>query len=223
MSSSGRDRTGPRTVHTDADRFTRWVAGFEQRHGPCQITAAQDGGLLLVGADGEQAQVTSLVPLDLRGPAHDVEELVAAVRTAAPCAVVLVRRGGYAVAVVQLGPRPQVLASKVGTRYVQGRTAAGGWSQQRFARRRANQAGELVGAVTEHAARLLVRDDVCWLATGGDRALVEAVLADPRLRRLSALPRGPHLEVGDPRSDVVAGLATRLMQLRIRLTPAPPA
>ena len=31
-------------------------------------------------------------------------------------------------------------AHKVGTRHVQSRTAAGGWSQQRYARRRANQA-----------------------------------------------------------------------------------
>jgi hypothetical protein len=38
-----------------------------------------------------------------------------------------------------------LLAHKVGTRYVQSRTAAGGWSQQRFARRRDNQADELVG------------------------------------------------------------------------------
>ena len=36
------------------------------------------------------------------------------------------------------------LTSKVGSRYVQSRTAAGGWSQQRFARRREGQAKELV-------------------------------------------------------------------------------
>ena len=59
-----------------------------------------------------------------------------------PLAVVLVRRGGYAVGVAS-GDR--LTAHKVGTRYVQSRTAAGGWSQQRFARRRANQADGLVG------------------------------------------------------------------------------
>ena len=61
-----------------------------------------------------------------------------------PLAVVLVRRGGYAVGVAS-GDR--LTAHKVGTRYVQSRTAAGGWSQQRFARRRANQADGLVGEV----------------------------------------------------------------------------
>ena len=49
----------------------------------------------------------------------------------------------------------RLTAHKVGTRYVQSRTAAGGWSQQRFARRRANQADGLVGAAVEHAVRLL--------------------------------------------------------------------
>ncbi len=69
-----------------------------------------------------------------------------------PLAVVLVRRGGYAVGV---GSGDRLTSHKVGSRYVQSRTAAGGWSQQRFARRRANQADGLVGAAVEHAVRLL--------------------------------------------------------------------
>ncbi len=69
-----------------------------------------------------------------------------------PLGIILVRRGGYAVG---LAHGDRLTAHKVGTRYVQSRTAAGGWSQQRFARRRANQADGLVGAVAEHAVRLL--------------------------------------------------------------------
>ena len=86
-----------------------------------------------------------------------------------PLAVVLVRRGGYAVGVAS-GDR--LTAHKVGTRYVQSRTAAGGWSQQRFARRRANQADGLVGAAAEHAVRLLTGIRPAGVVLGGDKALV---------------------------------------------------
>ena len=94
---------------------------------------------------------------------------------------VLVRRGGYSVAVVSGGA---VLASKTGTRHVQSRTAAGGWSQQRFARRRANQADALVEAVAEHAARIFAEHRIEYVAPGGDRTLAEQVLAEPVLKQL---------------------------------------
>ena len=68
--------------------------------------------------------------------------------------VLVVRRGGYAAAVVADGG---VVASKVGRRHVQGRTAAGGWSQQRFARRRAKQTAELADASAAVAARILTQ------------------------------------------------------------------
>jgi hypothetical protein len=128
---------------------------------------------------------------------------------------VLVRRGGYACAVLDAG---QVVTSKVGQRYVQGRTAAGGWSQQRFARRREKQTDELAGAAADVAARLLVDPLPGDLATGGDRPLVDRVLADPRLRRLAALPRGPHLPVGEPRSDVVRALPDLLTRVTVTIT-----
>ena len=71
-----------------------------------------------------------------------------------PLGVLLIRRGGYAVG---LARGAAFAESKVGKRHVQSRTAAGGWSQQRFARRRGNQADELVRAVTEHTLRILPR------------------------------------------------------------------
>jgi hypothetical protein len=46
---------------------------------------------------------------------------------------------------------------------------------------------------------------------------VDEVLADPRLRPLAPLPRGPHLDVPDPRRDVVTSLPERLSTLRIDL------
>src|SRR5258708_1520108 len=66
-------------------------------------------------------------------------------------AVLLVRLGGYAAGVFT-GPSAHLAASKVGSRLVHGRSAAGGTSQQRFARRREQQASEALGAAADTAA-----------------------------------------------------------------------
>ena len=115
-------------------------------------------------------------------------------------AVLLVRRGGYAVG---LARGAAFAESKVGKRHVQSRTAAGGWSQQRFARRRGNQADELVRAVAEHTLRILPRGIPAGLVVGGDKALVRAVLDDPRLAHLDALPRRELYDLPDPRRGVL--------------------
>jgi hypothetical protein len=116
--------------------------------------------------------------------------------------VLLVRRGRWAVAVFD---GDQLVVSKVDARQVQGRTAAGGWSQQRFARRRGNQTDAVVEHAVETAVRVLLphAGSVAGLFTGGDRGLVDAVLTDPRLRPLAALRREPHLDVGEPTKAVL--------------------
>jgi Actinobacteria/chloroflexi VLRF1 release factor len=200
------------------------VAGFAERHGPL-APRVTSGALVLTAADGAIATVThpwapGRFPSDAEDDAEDAVAAVVAAVTARRCvAVLLVRRGGYAAALVETSDAGRILASKAGTRHVQGRTAAGGWSQQRFARRREKQTGELVAAAADVAARLLVDPEreppPTDLATGGDRTLVDRVLADPRLRRLAALPRGPHLAVGDPKRDVVRALPDLLTRVTV--------
>lgn len=129
-----------------------------------------------------------------------------------PLAVVLVRRGGYAVG---LAEGAAYTTSKVGTRHVQSRTAAGGWSQQRFARRRGNQADELVRAVADHAARLLLSPLPAGLVVGGDKALVRDVLADPRLALLGDLPRRELYDLPDPRRSVLEDALRRGRAVRV--------
>jgi hypothetical protein len=118
-----------------------------------------------------------------------------------PLAVVLVRRGGYAVA---LARGTTLLRHKIGSRYVQSRTAAGGWSQQRFARRRGNQADALVEAVQDHLVRILQDARAPQgLLVGGDKALAAAVLADPRLEVLTRLPQRTAYAIADPNRAVM--------------------
>lgn len=131
-----------------------------------------------------------------------------------PLAVLLVRRGGYAVG---LARRATFAESKVGTRHVQSRTAAGGWSQQRFARRRGNQADALVRAVAEHALRILPSGIPAGLVVGGDKALVRAVLDDPRLAHLDGLPRRELYDLPDPRRAVLEEALRRGRAVRVTI------
>jgi hypothetical protein len=229
-----------RTVTVPAQRLLGWVRGFGERHG--SVTARLTPlGFDLQAADGALAQVSAAsaavpfpgwpaagavpgdpVPGDPVPGDHDpgaLAEVVAAHLLAVrDVALLVVRRGGYAAARLHGGT---VVASKVGTRYVQGRTAAGGWSQHRFARRRDNQTTELLGAATRVAARIIGDGTAQALVTGGDRALVERMLAEPALRAVAALPRGPHLALGDPRADVVRTVPDLLRSVRITLTEPP--
>lgn len=189
--------TEPRTVLVPRERVVRWFENFGERHGEAKLSVA-DGALHAAAHDGARARAR--LPFDERydGPADPVAFL-AAITTPTRWGVLLVRRGGFAVGVVDHG---ELSDSKVGQRHVQGRTKAGGQSQQRFARRRDNQARAAYEAAADHAARILA-GPVDALVCGGDRQAVEAVLADPRLRPLTAVRVGPWLAVPDPRRSVL--------------------
>jgi peptide subunit release factor 1 (eRF1) len=112
-----------------------------------------------------------------------------------------VRKGGFAVARLA---GDELVEHKVGQRHVQGRTKAGGQSQQRFARRRDNQARSAYEAAAGHAARVIgAPHRLEALVTGGDRAAVTAVLEDDRLASLSDLVVSRWLAVPDPRRAVL--------------------
>ena len=129
--------------------------------------------------------------------------------------VLLVRRGGYAAGVF-VGASLE--SSKVGSSYVQGTTKAGGWSQQRFARRRANQATAAFAEAAEVAARILGTADLDAVVVGGDREAVRSVLADRRLRHLEPLVTGPWLTVKDPKLRVLAAMPEQFLAVRIAVT-----
>lgn len=132
-----------------------------------------------------------------------------------PLAVLLLRRGGYAVA---LAAEDGLLAHKVGSRHVQSRTAAGGWSQQRFARRRGNQADALVVAVQDHFVRILDGQPAPMaLLVGGDKALAAEVLADPRLVHLTTLPSRAAYDIGDPKRSVLDETLRRSRRVRVTI------
>jgi hypothetical protein len=208
-----------RLAFVSGDRLPGWVERFAASHGAV-AEEELDGGLQLRAADGAVALLQPPWPLDGRpGRGSDaVSRLAALAGQPRRIGAVLIRRGGYSVAVVSGGA---VLAAKTGTRHIQSRTAAGGWSQQRFARRRANQADALVEAVADHAARIFAEQRIEYLAPGGDQTLAELVLAEPVLKQYAALARLPFLDVPDPRAAVLKKAAADLCAVRIRVTDPP--
>lgn len=190
-----------RTVRVPAARVVRWFENFASRHGEV-AWSVQHGSLVAVAADGARARARLPFAREYDG-APDPASFADAVAAPVTWGLLLVRKGGFAVAVVR---GTEVGASKVGRRHVQGRTKAGGQSQQRFARRRDNQARQAYEAAAEHAVRILLADGPppTALVCGGDRAAVDAVLADARLAAVRELRVDPWLPVPDPRAAEVA-------------------
>jgi hypothetical protein len=180
------------TVLVPRERWSRWVENFAVRHGPADLSVA-DGALLGRAEDGSHFTARLPFARPYAGPA-DPPRFAGAGGPPDDWGVLLVRKGGFAVARLHGG---RLVAHKVGQRHVQGRTKAGGQSQQRFARRRDNQARQAFEAAADHAARLLGEPRGLVVVAGGDHAAVEEVLADPRLRGLDVRP--PWLPVPDPR------------------------
>jgi hypothetical protein len=198
-----------RWVEVPPERLERWVAGFAERHGGDPAVEVVGGALVLTAPDGSIAECQP--PVGVAVPAT-VAELAAP--PVPHIGLVLARRGGYAIG---LATATGLTASKVDSRYVQGRTAAGGQSQQRFARRRENQAKAAAGEAADACLRLLVpaASELRAVVTGGDRRFVESVLADPRLAPLRPLRADRFLDVPDPKRAVLESALVAARSVRI--------
>jgi len=204
---------GGRVLGIAPERLGRWLDGVADRHGAFDVRA--DGAELAVTcADSTTVRLTA--PYGWTPAMPLLTAFTAAVAVPRRTAVLLVRRGRWAVGVFH---GSELVVSKVDARQVQGRTAAGGWSQQRFARRRGNQTDAVLSHAADTAARVLLphAGAVEALATGGDKGLVAEVLADPRLRALSALPRLGPLDVGEPTKAVLLGTPARFRAVRVHI------
>ena len=199
-----------------AARLARWLDGFAQRHGATTATA-DDAEVRLVGADGARAWLAVPFPPLVSG-GDPLSELVDHVMQGRTVGVLLVRRRAHAVGIF-VGD--ELVASKVDSSYVQGTTKAGGWSQQRFARRRANQAQAAFAEAADTSARVLLPRvaELDALICGGDRSAVDAVLADPRLAPLAARRQDPFLAVPDPRLRVLQATPEQFRAVSIELEP----
>jgi hypothetical protein len=200
-------------VEVDPDRLARWLDGFAERHGG-SVESTVDGGVLeLAAPDGARAWCH---PPPGAQRVEAAAEFVAAAGAPGRIGLLLARRGAVAVGVVD---GTALVSSKVDSRYVQGRTAAGGWSQQRFARRRDNQARAAAQDAADVATAILVpeADRLAALVTGGDRRAVDGVLSDARLTVLAPLRAERFLDVPEPKLAVLQAAIRPARAVRIRL------
>lgn len=175
------------------------------------MVSAEAYGLRLDAPDGASAELHTPPGV---APSADIPAFVAAAAEPGRIGLLLARKGAVAVGIAE---GEQLIVSKVDSRYVQGRTAAGGWSQQRFARRRANQAKAALGEAADLTVRLLLpqASTLAALVTGGDRRAVEEILADRRLAPLAALRAERLLDVPEPRHAILVDAVAAARSVRI--------
>jgi len=196
-------------VSVSPERLARWVEGFAQRHGETTTVAGAES-VVLTAADGARAE------LEVPFPPLVGDDVVAHALRERRVGVLLVRLGGHACGVVE---GRTLVASKVGSRQVHGRSAAGGQSQQRFARRREGQVRVALQAAADNAFRVLVPEArrLEAVVVGGERTAVDAVLEDRRLDALRPLVTGRLLDVPDPRLKVLQTAPELLRAVHIRV------
>ena len=207
-----------RWVEVGPERIEGWLDAFATRHGEAAASAGPEV-VTVRAADGTVAECYPPFPPLPAGSQGTGADLAAHARADRLVAVLLVRLGGYAAGVFA-GPDARLVASKVGSRLVHGRSAAGGSSQQRFARRRVKQANEALGAAADCAFAVFgpytARLDAVVL--GGDRRAVAGLRDDTRLAPYFAIAVERFLTVPDPRLRVLQATPRAFRAIRIRLT-----
>jgi hypothetical protein len=202
--------------------LSRWFDGFTERNGGAPAVELGEHGLRAVAPNGTIASATVPFAGQWRPESGDpLETLVAHASTPRVVGVLLVRIGGFAAGVFR---GTDLSEGKAGSRHVQGRSAAGGWSQQRFARRRAHQADSAFEAAADYAVGILLPaiGELDALVFGGERRAVDAVLVDRRLEKLRTVPTEPRfLTVPDPKRDVLLATPDTFRAVRISITDPP--
>jgi Actinobacteria/chloroflexi VLRF1 release factor len=204
------DRSSPSEVSPDGTASSPGIAGT--RIGGYGGSSPREEG-----PDERPIRWRSL-PSGAHPGAHPASLIAAHAQAPRSVGVLLVRLGGYTAGVFT-GYPPALADAKTGSRLVHGRSAAGGWSQQRFARRREKQASEALGAAAATAVAVFGRGprlDVVVL--GGDKRAVAELRGDPRLAPYLALATERFLTVPDPKRAVLEGTPKLFTAVRIRLT-----
>lgn len=195
--------TPTRTAFVPAARLSGWVDRFAASHGGLAHSTDTDDGVKLDMRDGAEAVLAAPWPDDGRpGRGPDLlSRLIAVASQERSFGILLVRRGGFAVGVAAAG---KLLAHKVG----------GSSSRSRGG----DQAGAVVERAGQEAARIFAGHGFEYMATGGDKQLVESVLALPALRKQAVLPRLAPLAVTDPNMAVLTKAAADFAAVRIKIT-----
>lgn len=207
-------------MEVEPHRLLGWFQRFGERHGGVVRTWTTPERVEVRAGDDTLAVVD--VPFEPLPPPHAeysglaVSGLVAHAEKPRRIGLVLVRLGAHSVGIAVQG---EVETSTTERHLVHARHKAGGWSQRRFARRRDDQARRALEATADAVARLLLprRGDLDAVVLGGDRAALDALREDPRLRSLLESAQSRVLDVPEPRRTVLAEAARRAISVEIRV------
>lgn len=224
---------GGKFVEVSPTRVGGWFARFAERHGGARHTDLTRDTVTVEAVDGARAVsdvpfaplcTVSGGPLDwqpgqppLRMPGLAVSDLVAHVVVPRRVGILLVRLGGHSIGIAEAG---RVLVSTTDSPQVHGRNKAGGWSQQRFARRREGQVRDALRSTADDVVRVLVPrlPELVAVVLGGDRRALELLRADHRLAGVFALAQPRVLDVPEPRRTVLDDAAVRVGAVEILVT-----
>ncbi|HWO59904.1 MAG TPA: acVLRF1 family peptidyl-tRNA hydrolase [Umezawaea sp.] len=207
---------GGRAVEVEPERLAGWFDRFSSRHGGVSRTEVDGDHLVVHAVDGTRAEVDVPFP-PLASPT--ITGLVEHALVPRRIGLLLVRLGGHSVGIAVNGV---VRASTTDSRQVHGRNKAGGWSQQRFARRREGQARVALEAAAADAVRVLAPevDSLDAVVLGGDRQALDVLRADRRLAGVFALAGERVLDVAEPRRAVLDEAAERARAVEVVVRPA---
>ena len=223
---------GGRWVDVPPERLVSWIVTFTQRHGAGSVSGDEAGvTVTFAAADGAVAEchppfppprlspprLSPLRPAGSDDPAAIAAAIAAHATAERTVGVLLVRLGGYAVGVFAGSP-PRLVSSKTGSRLVHGRSAAGGWSQHRFARRRDNQAATALRAAADAAVSIFAPFRFDALVLGGDKRSIAGLRGEVRLAPYLGLATDRFLTVPDPRLSVLKETPRSFLAVRIRVT-----
>ncbi|MGH3755123.1 MAG: acVLRF1 family peptidyl-tRNA hydrolase [Pseudonocardiaceae bacterium] len=222
MSRTRELAAGGRAVEVEPERLAGFLDRFAAGHGGAVVTTVTPQQVDVTAVDGWTASVAvpfgplSAQPGQRAGLA--VDDLVEHLMVPRTIGLLLVRLGGYSVGVARAGV---VLTSGTGSRLVHGRTAAGGQSQQRFARRREGQARVALQAAADTAARVLLprAAELDAVVLGGDTTALRSLAADPRLAALLKRAEPGMLDIPEPRRAVLDEAAHRARCVEVQLRP----
>ncbi len=212
---------GGRGIEVEPERLVGFLERFAARHGGALTTMASPHRVDVAAGDGAVASIpVPFGPISAQFGEHPglaVDDLLDHLMVPRTIGLMLVRLGGYSVGIARAGV---VLTSSTGSRLVHGRSAAGGQSQQRFARRREGQARVALRAAADTAARVLLPSAAALdaLFLGGDTAALRTLAADPRLAALLERAEARVLDIGEPRRAVLDEAARRTRCVEVHLT-----
>ncbi|MCS7484694.1 acVLRF1 family peptidyl-tRNA hydrolase [Umezawaea endophytica] len=202
---------GGRAVEVEPERLAGWFDRFSSRHCGVSRTVVDGDHLVVHAVDGTRAEVDVPFP-PLAEPT--IAGLVEHALVPRRIGLLLVRLGGHSVGIAVNGV---VEASTTDSRQVHGRNRAGGWSQQRFARRREGQARVALEAAAADAVRVLAPevDSLDAVVLGGDRQALDVLRADRRLAAVFAKAGERVLDVAEPRRAVLDEAAVRARAVEV--------